>query len=383
MSNRSEYDDAFNEFKLKYKNDISKIGEILGRGAFGEVRDIKYKKKLMAVKIMERKDEEGIKGEKLAINLRNNNIIRIHKIFENEKFKEASKDISFRNNRDREDIRNNSSKEGIYDFIIMEKAVLRDLGTLNEFYHKYNLLKLIKNENNIFRENLGQNLIRFYAREIINALETLNRNNYVHFDIKPENLAVSKNLNIKLTDFSFLKEIKENIVDMEIPGGTPGYVTPEYYIYKKINPNTACKQDYFALGSTLFLLNCGIPLLKYKEFYDNIMNADKIIDLIKQNINFLKAQEHTDRDFISFIISLTDENPDERSDIHQIVRNKWLNKNNDELDRIIMAFENDEKKLIIELQKSDYLIKKEEKLKKTENKNISRINKFHFKKKKK
>ncbi len=63
---------------------------------------------------------------------------------------------------------------------------------------------------------------------------------------------------------------------------------------------------------------------------------------------------------MDFIISLIGYNPDERSDFHQIFRNKWLNKNNDILDRIIMAFENDEEKLIIELQKKDYLMKKEE-----------------------
>jgi serine/threonine protein kinase len=336
----------------------------------------------MAVKIMEKKDEESIKGEKLAINLRNHNIKKIHKIYEDEKFKEASKDINFRNSRYREDIRDNSSKEGIYDFIIMEKAVLRDLGMLNEFYRKYNLLKLIKNEKDIFHENLGQNLIRFYAREIINSLEALDRNNYVHFDIKPENLAVSRNLNIKLTDFSFLREIKEDIADMKIPGGTPGYITPEYYIYKKINPKTACKQDYFALGSTLFLLKYGIPFLKYKQDFDNMINTDTIINLIEQKIRFLKTQEETDKDFMSFIISLSAYTPDQRPNIQQIVRNKWLNKNNDELDRIIMAFENDEKKFVIELQKSDYLMKKEN-LKKIENKNFSRINKFRFKKKKK
>ena len=53
-----------------------------------------------------------------------------------------------------------------------------------------------------------------------------------------------------------------------------------------------------------------------------------------------------------------------------------MNENNTELDRTIMAFENDEEKLIMELQKKDFLIKKEKRLKKE---NHSSQIKFRFK----
>ena len=64
--------------------------------------------------------------------------------------------------------------------ILMEKAVLRDLGKLNYFFICHNLLKLIHNP---FEENLGDNLLRFYSKQIVDGLETLNRYNYVHFDL--------------------------------------------------------------------------------------------------------------------------------------------------------------------------------------------------------
>ena len=149
--------------------------------------------------------------------------------------------------------------------------------------------------------------------------------------------------------------------------------------------DSARKQDYFALGSSLFVLKYGLPLLKYKKYEDNRMNADRIIDLLQENINFLKSQTFTDRDFMAFIISLIGYNPDERVDFQKIYRNKWLNKNNDILDRIIMAFENDEEKLIIELQKKDYLMKKEENIYKNEKNAFGigyKTKKFKFKIKK-
>ena len=372
MNTGSKFDYAFKAFKEKYKTEIAQIGKILGKGAFGEVRDVKYKNKAMAIKIMERDKEEKIEGEKLAINLRSHNIIRIQKIYEGEKFKNTS----------REKNKENSNSSEYYDFIIMEKAVLRDLGKLNEFYHRHNLLKLIKNDpdNYIFNENTGDSLLRFYARQIINALEILDENNYVHFDIKPENLLMSINLIVRLTDFSLLKEVKDSYIDFKIPGGTQGYITPEYYIDKRVQKDTARNQDFFALGSSLFLLKYGLQLLKYKKFDDSRMNADRIVDLLQQNINYLKSQTFTDRDFMFFIRCLVGYTPEERAFFQQIIRNKWLNKNVDELDRIVMGFENDEEKLIIELQKNDFLLKKEENLKKRENKKFSKSNKYCFKK---
>ena len=149
--------------------------------------------------------------------------------------------------------------------------------------------------------------------------------------------------------------------------------------------DSARKQDYFALGSSLFILKYGLPLLKYKKYDDNRMNADRLIDLLQQNINFIKSQTFTDKDFMAFIISLIGYNPDERADYQKIYRNKWLNKNNDILDRIIMAFENDEEKLIIELQKKDYLMKKEENIYKNEKNAFGigyKTKKFKFKIKK-
>ena len=379
MANQSKYEQAFNGFYQRHSNEINPLGKkILGKGAFGEVRDVKYKGKAMAVKIMEKSEDDKLQGEKLAINLRNHNIIKIQKIYENEKFKESSSDSKEKNKE-----RNSRTTEKTYDFIIMEKAVLRDLGKLNEFYYRHNLLKLIKlkiDDSYIFDEDMGDNLIRFYARQVINALGAINQNNYIHFDIKPENLLVSVNLIIRLTDFSLLKEIQEKDEKfIKLPGGTQGYTTPEYYIDKNMKIDSARKQDYFALGSSLFILKYGLPLLKYKKYDDSRMNADRIIDLLQQNINILKSQTFTDRDFMAFIISLIGYKPEERADYQKIYRNKWLNKNNDILDRIIMAFENDEEKLIIELQKADYLMKKEENTDKNEK---FKTKKFRFIKKK-
>ena len=76
MSIVSKYDSAFKDFQQRYNKEIGSIGKILGKGAFSEVREIKYKNKAMAVKIMEKTEDDKLNGEKLATNLQNHNIIK-------------------------------------------------------------------------------------------------------------------------------------------------------------------------------------------------------------------------------------------------------------------------------------------------------------------
>ena len=102
-----------------------------------------------------------------------------------------------------------------------------------------------------------------------------------------------------------------------------------------------------------------------------------IIDLIERGISYIKAKKYTNKHLKQFLISLIQYKPDDRPFFEQIYRNKWLNKNVEELERTVMAFENDEEKLIMELQKTDFLMKREKKV----NKNRSKQIKFSFKKK--
>ena len=351
MSDRNEkFSQIFKTFQERNKKEILQIGKVLGKGAFGEVRDIIFKSKVMAGKITERENDEKSQEEKYLFDLRGHNLIRMNKIYSMTK------------------------GDKFYDLIIMDKAVLRDLGKINEFYHRHNLLKLIYTEP--FDEKSGDNLLRFYAKQIIDALEILDRNDFVHFDIKPENLLITVNLILKLSDFSLLRKINGRIT---IPGGTPGYMTPEYYINKDLSPHEAKTQDYFALGSSLFILKYGIHLLKYKKYEDSKMTYDRIISLLEKNIAYIKSQKLTDKKFMNFLIHLIMYKPEQRPSFEQIYRNNWLNKNKQELQQTIMAFESDEEKLIEELQKKDFMIKKEKSILKREN-NSNQI-KFRFKKK--
>ena len=246
-----------------------------------------------------------------------------------------------------------------YYLFIMRKAVLRDIDRLNVFFHTHNLLKVLYNP---FDEVLGDNLLRFYIKQIINALELLDRNYFIHNNLKLENILVTNYLVIKLNSFNLLKKVKDN--ETKIPEGTAGYLSPEYYINEEVDSEVARKQDYFALGSILYLLKYGEHLLKYNDNSDRSMIADEIVDLLAQKRDNIKLGKMSDKDFINFLCSLIEFKPEDRSGFEEIYRNIWLNNNLEQINDIYSINQRDEDKLFMELEKSNFLIKKEKEIKK-------------------
>ena len=407
----------------------------LGKGGYGtvfEVRDKKNEKMTYAAKVII-VDSEDIK--KIVKEFRGVNIIKINKEIETEDKK-------------------------IY-IVIMELSTMGDLTKLyfkiekTSDGEKKNLSFLtLEEEKKIFKqpflEKFGDNLTRFFVKQMISALKTFYQGNLVHFDIKPLNILLFKNLEIKLIDFGFLKRLDDADTKKRIPGGTPGYVSPEYYYnYKlkgELDDETLRKQDYFAIGATIYFLKYGKEMLDYKAYprkindinnqnNNNQNNRNRHINNNNQNNNNqnnrnrqqeetreednkakikiksskeltgdvliysldkamydIKSQKFQDKDFDEFLCQLIQFKPKDRPDFEHIIRNKWLNKNLEEIDKISKINSFDESNLILELQKSDFLINNSRKYRKNfdEKNELDNINyknnkkgKFKFGKRKK
>ena len=329
--NNNEISIIFERAKIIYP-EIRTIGKVLGEGAFAQVREIKMdnSNKTFAGKLIKKRKNKKTEEEKYGINIRGKNIININKI------------IAYK----KDDID--------YDLVIMEKASLRDIGLLNKHLYEKNLLKILYEP---FDEIIGENLLRFYAKQIINALEMFDRNYYIHNDIKPQNILIASKLIVKLSDFSLLTKVKDK--ESIIPGGTPGYLSPEYYINQEVDSEVARRQDYFALGSTLYFLKYGKAMLKYNYKNEKIMIADEIIKLLEKNRDNIKSGKLSDGEFINFICSLIEYKPEDRPYFEEIYRNIWLNNNSEQINNIHSINQGEEDKMLLELQKSDFLIKKE------------------------
>lgn len=59
----------------------------------------------------------------------------------------------------------------------------------------------------IREETLTETVARFYIAQSVLAIESIHKHNYIHRDIKPDNLLLDKNGHMKLSDFGLCKPL--------------------------------------------------------------------------------------------------------------------------------------------------------------------------------
>lgn len=97
--------------------------------------------------------------------------------------------------------------------------------------------------------------VRFYAAEIILALEHLHELGVVYRDLKPENVLLDSKGHVSLTDFGLSKEGINDNKSAHSFCGTPEYLAPE--ILQRSGHGQAA--DWWSLGALLFEMLTGIP----------------------------------------------------------------------------------------------------------------------------
>lgn len=58
-------------------------------------------------------------------------------------------------------------------------------------------------------QRFGNDMTRFYAAEIVLAIEYLHSMDIIYRDMKPENLLLDEKGHIKITDFGFAKKVED------------------------------------------------------------------------------------------------------------------------------------------------------------------------------
>jgi serine/threonine protein kinase len=189
---------------------------IVGTGTFGRVYLVRHRptgkyyamKTLRKTEVVRLKQVEHINSEKAILSsIRHPFIVNLYRSFQDEK----------------------------YLFMIMEYVIGGEL-----FSH----LRRAGRFNN--------EVTRFYAAEIVLALEYLHSLNIVYRDLKPENLLIDSQGHIKITDFGFSKRVEDRTWTL---CGTPEYLAPEI-IQSKGHGKAV---DWWALGILIFEMLAGYP----------------------------------------------------------------------------------------------------------------------------
>ena len=219
---------------------------IIGRGAFGEVRLVRSKetgqmfalKKVSKNEMVRKNQVSHVKSERNVLALADNPwVVELNSTFQDDKFL----------------------------YFVMEYLPGGDLMTI-----------LIK------RDIIPEPEARFYMAECVLAVESVHHLNYIHRDLKPDNILIDSRGHVKLADFGLCKcseinfdnpfsnltKIEEDKVEKansEIfqrsrklafsTVGTPDYIAPE--IFNKTGYDE--KVDWWSLGVIFFEMVVGYP----------------------------------------------------------------------------------------------------------------------------
>lgn len=93
---------------------------------------------------------------------------------------------------------------------------------------------------------------RFYFHQLCDAFEYLHGNGVSHRDMKPENIMLDTDFNLKLADFGFSSNKAQN----ESRKGTDSYMAPEIHMGQKYSGQCV---DLFAAGIILFIMVAQHP----------------------------------------------------------------------------------------------------------------------------
>ncbi|MEB3024487.1 MULTISPECIES: Stk1 family PASTA domain-containing Ser/Thr kinase [unclassified Parvimonas] len=215
---------------------IEKVG-IGGMAIVYKAKDI-YLKRIVAVKVLKEQyleDREFIKKfvieAQSVANLNNQNIVKIY------------------------DVGQHIENEKTFNYIVMEYIKGK---TLNE---------LIKDNG-----KLNSNAVVSISKQIANALDCAHKHHIIHRDIKPHNIIIDENLNVKVTDFGIARiATSSTITYTSSVLGTVHYISPEQAKGKFIDE----KSDIYSLGVVMYEMITGrVPF-----------DTDNAVGIAMQHIN--------------------------------------------------------------------------------------------------
>lgn len=143
---------------------------------------------------------------------------------------------------------------------------------------------------------MGESKSRRYLRDVVAGLMYLHTHNIIHGDIKPDNLLVTSDGNVKIADFSVSQVFEDENDELRRSPGTPVFTAPECCLGSTYRGRAA---DTWAVGVTLYCMVLGqYPFLgeTLQDTYDKIVNNPLILpdDINPQLKNLLEALLHKD-----------------------------------------------------------------------------------------
>jgi len=178
--------------------------------------------------------------------------------------------------------------------------IINCIEIIEEFDYIYIIMEYCENGDisRIIGKPIKESIVKYYFRQLINALVFLYENKIIHRDIKPKNILLKNNKKeLVLCDFGFAR-IKSKLERINTICGSPLYMAPELLDKKSYTEGV----DIWAIGMILYEMlygehpykNCS-DLTDLKEFSKKEITipphgtinyiSDECLDLLKKMLN--------------------------------------------------------------------------------------------------
>ena len=169
----------------------------------------------------------------------------------------------------------------------------------------------------------SENICKFFFKKIIIALESIHSLPIFHLNLRPENILIDNNLDIRFCGFS-----KASSAEFTGSCRSSQFSAPEQL---NIKGALSKKCDVFSIGVVLFILVCGHPPFLRASVSDQYFKL-----LQSKNPKYWKIFRSVSEEFKELINGILKLNPSERFDLERIKAHCWVNEGIciDEIDNI-------------------------------------------------